>query len=546
VNPPTVVLVAGSRDPGTIKGDVGEADLDLELSGGVAPDASIIYVNSTDVFESLQYAVDQNLAPVMSISYGGCEQQFDPAGRSDLAATAMQANAQGITITAASGDSGAADCDSGSASSPAKIATQGLAVDVPASLPYVTGVGGTRFEDSAGNLWSSTNNSSNGSALSYIPEEAWNDSVQDGGLAATGGGASADYSKPGWQWGPGVPDDGARDVPDVALAASADHDGYLICSQGSCVNGFRAADDTLMVVGGTSVGAPSFAGIVALIDQKKGAAQGNVNYVLYPLAAKSSDAFHDITINNNKVACQLGTTDCPNGVEIGYSAGPGYDQTTGLGSVDALNLANEWASVTPAPRGSEDFQLAPTPSSLSISAGTTSNASITLTALNKFSGTVTLTCSVAATLPGTTCSVSPASLATSGVAMLTVKAPAASASLFGRPGFKHGPGWPALALAFGFALTGLGVLAMTGRRARGEPSSFGPRRGFHAGAFPRRLGLGLILASLLAAGFSCGGGSTPTSSTTTHTTPPPVTGKVTVKGVSGNLQHLADVTVTVN
>jgi subtilase family serine protease len=139
----------------------------------------------------------------------------------------------------------------------------------------VTGVGGSTFNDGSGNYWNNSNNASNGSAVSYIPEGAWNDTAYElqngGGLSAGGGGASIFFRpKPAWQTGNGVPNDGARDVPDLALNASLDHDGYLACSQGSCVNGFRAGDDTLTVFGGTSAGAPIFAGIVALIIQKTG------------------------------------------------------------------------------------------------------------------------------------------------------------------------------------------------------------------------------------------------------------------------------------
>jgi hypothetical protein len=251
------------------------------------------------------------------------------------------------------------------------------------------------------------------------------------------------FAKPGWQWGTGVPDDGARDVPDVAVSASADHDGYLVCSQGSCVNGFRAADGTLSVVGGTSVGAPTFAGIVALIDQKTGSRQGNINYVLYPLAAGTTDVFHDITIGSNKVPCKVGSTDCPNGAAIGYNAGVGYDEATGLGSIDATNLANEWASVPTAPRDSEDFQLTASPTDLTITSGASGNATITLAAQNNFTGAVAFTCTVASNLTGTTCSVTPTSVTTGGTTTLTIKVPAAARSFPDDWKPQHPPAGPA-------------------------------------------------------------------------------------------------------
>ena len=145
-----------------------------------------------------------------------------------------------------------------------------------------------------------------------------------------------------------MPDDNARDVPDLSLNASSIHDTLLVCVQGSCVNGFRKADQTLSVVGGTSAAAPTFAGIVALINQqmKTPAGQGNINPILYPMAATSPAAFHDITVGNNKVPCQAGSTGCPSGGEIGYDATVGYDQASGLGSIDAFNLVTAWGSST--------------------------------------------------------------------------------------------------------------------------------------------------------------------------------------------------------
>src|SRR5262249_6523443 len=165
---PVVVLVPGSADPGLVKGDLGEADLDLEWAGAVAPNAKLIYVNSTNVLDSLQYAIDQNLAPVASISYGNCEKNFSAQDINSLVALGQQANAQGITIVAATGDTGATDCESRTA----RIAIHGLSVDLPASLPFVTGLGGSEFQE-ASTSWSSANTATFGSVLSYLPEGAW-------------------------------------------------------------------------------------------------------------------------------------------------------------------------------------------------------------------------------------------------------------------------------------------------------------------------------------------------------------------------------------
>jgi subtilase family serine protease len=338
---PLIYLVPGSAPPGIRDGDIQEADLDLEWAGAVAPNAGLVYVMATNVFDSLQYAIDQNLAPVISISYGDCESNFTDAEVNALTMITQQANAQGITIVVPSGDAGAADCDGHT--DDRQMAMLGLNVDLPAGLPYVTAVGGTTLYDT-GNYWSNTNNDRNGSAISYIPEVVWNDTLvfQASHLAAGGGGKSARFTKPPWQVGRGVPRDGRRDVPDISFPASV-HVGYLTCSLGSCVNGYRTSTGSLNVVGGTSTGAPVFAGILALLNQKMHSSQGNVNPALYLMAQIVPDTFHDITTGGNWVPCQARTTDCPRGGLLGYTAGLGYDLATGLGSLDGSRFVTTWA-----------------------------------------------------------------------------------------------------------------------------------------------------------------------------------------------------------
>jgi uncharacterized protein (TIGR03437 family) len=327
-NDPQVVLYG--PDPGTRAGDLGEADLDLEVSGSIARNATIIFVNSANVTLSAQYAVDQNLAPVMSESYGSCETNTSLTFRS----VAQQASAQGITWLIASGDSGAATCDR---SSPTPQAEKGATVSFPASIPEVTAVGGTEFNEGRGSYWAPANTGNFASALSYIPERVWNDTEALNRLDGGGGGASAIYSKPLWQNGPGVPGDGARDVPDVSFAASGAHDGYYIVMNGQ-----------YYIFGGTSASTPLFAGMVALLNQSLVAANpsgaaglGNINPALYHLAQATTDVFHDTTNGDNIVPCAQGSPNCVNGT-LGYSAGPGYDAASGLGSVDAANLIAEW------------------------------------------------------------------------------------------------------------------------------------------------------------------------------------------------------------
>ena len=530
---PTVVRVPGSPDPGIVSSDIVEANLDVQWAGAVAPKATIIYVNSTNAFNSMGYAIGQNLAPVISISYGDCEANWLTSDINTLVAWGQQANAQGETIVGPSGDTGAADCDFPTGP-PIKAASLGLAVDIPAALPYVTGVGGTTFNEGAGTFWNSTNNLSNGSALSYIPEIAWNDTAIEiatplGSLAATGGGVSTIFTKPTFQVGTGVPNDGHRDVPDISFAGSFDNDGYLICSQGSCVNGFRFTDNSLFVVGGTSAGVPTFAAIVALMNQKLGASQGNVNTRLYQLAGTSTDAFHDITIGDNKVPCIAGTTNCPPGTSsIGYTAGVGYDLVTGLGSPNADNLVFEWGTAP-------DLQPVLSAYTMTLTAGTTANvgmSTLTITARNGFTGTVTLGCTVAA-LPGTTCSVSVPSLTNSGTATVTVTAPTTRTVDLRAPKlFPHFFPWTdgTFAIAMG--------LMVAGKRERASKKTTKTTK-------MAILAVLLILAIGIMIGCG-GGGSSSSGGGGGGGTPVTGTGTVTVTATSGALSRATSITVTVN
>jgi len=360
-NTPQLVLVG--KSPGNLGGgDLVEADLDIEWSGAVARNASIIFVYSGDVFTSAFYAVDQNLAPVLTFSYGGCEQANPVSYRS----VAQQADAEGITWLVASGDWGPATCDAdyGSATPESSL---GPTVSFPADFPEVTAVGGTTLVDSGGSYWASTNSSTGGSALSYIPETVWNDSAARNSFSASGGGASLMFTQPVWQTGPGVPADGARHVPDVAFPASPDHVGYQVETGGGSG-----------VVGGTSVGAPVFAGVVALLNQyltsKKVLAQpglGNINPDLYRLAQSTTGIFHDITTGDNRVPCAQASPACVDR-EVGFAAGPGYDQATGWGSVDANNLATQWSTAS-----ATTTSLTATPSSAALADTVQLSATVT-------------------------------------------------------------------------------------------------------------------------------------------------------------------------
>jgi subtilase family serine protease len=356
-------LATGSKDPGLSTSDIDEAHIDIEWSSAAASGATILYVYGSDVFaNSLTYAVDSKVAPIVSSSYGGCESGF---GTSTLAAynqLLAQANVQGQTVVSSSGDGGATDCDVNG------LATEGFGVDFPSSSPYVTAAGGTMFSgdvSSPSNYWNSTNGTNGSSAISYIPEQPWNETTASGGLTsggAGGGGASAFFSKPAWQTGTGVPADSSRDTPDISLNAAAIHDGYLVCSQGdgstsepACNNGFLSTSNQLNVFGGTSFVSPTFAGILALVEQKLATPNGlgNVGPVLYGFlnGPTYTSVFHDIITGSNSVPCAQGTPNCPNGGSIGYNAGTGYDQASGIGSFDVSKLVNGWSGVTPVGTG---------------------------------------------------------------------------------------------------------------------------------------------------------------------------------------------------
>jgi subtilase family serine protease len=366
VKDPNQLLVPGTGGSEVISGDEGESDLDIEWAGAIAPGAEILFVytgssSSNGVFDALQYAVDEELAPILSLSYGACENDLGSSNIATLELITSQAAAQGQTIVAASGDSGSTGCYN-SSSTDTLAQQEVLNVNYPASSPYVTGIGGTEFSEGSN---TSTYWSSNGtndvvtSALSYIPEVVWNDDSAQYGISATGGGVSTIFSKPSWQTGvTGIPADGKRDVPDISLDASNDHDSYLYCTSdtsgwstsqvASCNSGFRdASTSDLTAAGGTSFATPIVAAMVALINQKENytAGQGLLNPTLYTLAANSStyaSVFHDITSGTNK--CTAGSTYCSG--TIGYSATTGYDLTTGLGSFDMTALAGAWPAST--------------------------------------------------------------------------------------------------------------------------------------------------------------------------------------------------------
>jgi subtilase family serine protease len=396
-----------------VTGDESESDLDLEYASTLAPGATIYFVYTggnanASVWDSLQYAITQNLAPIISMSYGLCEPMLGQASYNTLNNTFLaQASTQGQTVIAASGDGGSADCAGTKGATTAQ--QQALSVDFPASSQYVTGIGGTEFPASdvaAANTTYWTSNGTNdviSSARSYIPEQVWNDTAT-GTVSAGGGGVSTFTAKPSWQNGvSGIPSGTFRFVPDISLSSSPNNAGYLYCSSdtstkvtGSCASGFRDSTNTyLTVAGGTSFGAPIFAGMMAIANQKMKTAQGLANTKLYALASNTStyaSAFHDITTGNNNCSA-AGATACPttSGAYANYSAGTGYDQATGLGSIDFNNLLAAWSgssslaasvtTVTPAtttPASSANDNITITVTSASTSSTTTPTGTVSV------------------------------------------------------------------------------------------------------------------------------------------------------------------------
>jgi hypothetical protein len=415
----TTVVVDG-EDPGE-NGDAIEAYLDTQVATGIAPNSDVILYTAADtslsagLFLAINRALDDNQADILNVSFGACEANQGATGNQYVYNLWQQAAAQGISVTVSSGDSGSAGCDNPNS---VTSATNGLAVNGLASTPYNIAVGGTDFDTLFSNFPTSFTSyvdvsntlPNHRSALKYIPEEPWNDSTFQGdnttiganvpwwamqytsndNIIAAGGGVSscstqagsscsAGYSLPSWQSSVAT-DKTGRNVPDVSLLAGNGLYGatWGLCtdlettSSGVAVPNCAGTPTTgnnfnLTGVGGTSAAAPAMAGILALIKQKAGVRLGQADYVLYDLAkSKYSTVFHDITVGNNSVFCYHGTPDCAANTGgyyymTGYNTAVGYDEASGLGSVDASQLLSNWGSAG----------LTATTSSLTLNGGTT-------------------------------------------------------------------------------------------------------------------------------------------------------------------------------
>ena len=374
-NPTEVVPTAlGGIDPGpaytappasgTSLGDQLEASLDVLRAGSVAPYANLLLVVATNASGGIgvdtQYLVQTTPLPAstINISFGACESKAGPAGVNFWDSLFQQAAAEGISVFVSSGDSGASGCDADFTTPPASPSAN--SPNYICSSSYATCVGGTEFNDTdnPSQYWSSSNSQYLNSALQYIPEGGWNEPLNSHSspqIAASGGGVSSVIPTPSWQTGTGVPTARAgRYTPDLAFSASG-HDGYFACfaaAGASCVSGSNGSFQ-FEYFSGTSAAAPSMAAITALLDAQIGAPQGNLNPYLYTMVTTAPSAFHDITVTSSGVAnCQLDTPSmCNNsapgtagltGGQTGYLVTTGYDEVTGLGSLNVVGFINSY------------------------------------------------------------------------------------------------------------------------------------------------------------------------------------------------------------
>jgi subtilase family serine protease len=467
VKDPTLTLVpntgASTLNPGcsgggsySCGGDEGESDLDIEWASGTAPGATInfVYTGGTvdsngvpefGVFDSYAYAVDNAIGNIISLSYGTCETELDQTSFNTEEQIGEQAAAQGQSVLAASGDQGSTACAGYTDLTTAQ--QDALAVNYPASSAYVTGVGGTEMTSAnatpgSGNpYWQEVpSTSSTGivltSALSYIPEVAWNDDSSTYGLSASGGGASKFAARPSWQANvTGIAAGSFRLVPDVSLYSSPNYPGYLFCSSdpsdwfpgdnqgdapqtascGATSGTYEFYDNQsgyFTIAGGTSFASPIFAGMLAIVNQAKGytTGQGLANTELYKLAGNSTTyaaAFHDVKTGNNN--CTAGSTYCGS-TTTGFSAGTGYDEVTGLGSVDVANLVTAYATSTTTTIGTTTTV---TPASTTPTVGANDNITISVSAA---SGSAAPAGTVTVKIDGVAVTGSPFTLTASGTA----------------------------------------------------------------------------------------------------------------------------------
>jgi hypothetical protein len=444
--PPTIIPTGTGLL--TDSGDVDEAFIDNELSGGLAPGASIYYYPSNDLTSGIQTALDANVVDIFSLSYGECEADMTSGGNAQLNSLWEQAATQGIAVMVSTGDSGSASCD-GDTAKTSTIARLGLSVSGFASTPYNIAVGGTDFYALASSFSSYVSASAgtagaptyyrtvlgSGPHNGYIPESIWNDSTTSdiqpladnvaetgkyASIVAGSGGVSscafgsgntcAGYPMPPWQTGTGIPatvpsgvNANARSLPDVSVMSGNGYDyaTWLICDTAEPCASISSGDYDLY--GGTSTAAPAFAGILAIVQQSVQAKTGCTGtscrlgqaaqelYTLYN-GSHSGSVFHDVTVGNNSVPCVINSLNCAvdsesDYFETGYNALTGYDLASGLGSVDATQLVNYWNSTIGS--AAATITVSPSPNPVTIAQSLTVTISVSGSSGTP-TGTVTL------------------------------------------------------------------------------------------------------------------------------------------------------------
>ena len=410
-------IIVNGPDPGLVDPDEGESDLDVEWAGAVAPNANVIFVTSLSTLTdplmaiggvdlSALYIIDNNVAPVMSESYGACEAALGTTGNAYYNSMWQQAAAEGITVVVSSGDSGSAGCDP-TFTSP-NAATSGVTVSGIASTPYNVAAGGTDFDPTttdaatASNYWNTTSGTVS-SALKYMPEITWDDSTcafnypaactsvdqQGFDVVAAGGGPSncaissgsactSGYAKPAYQQG-GITINTTgyttRLIPDISLFSSNGQNGValVVCQSDANPGGagcnLNSPFQDFSLVGGTSAATPAFAAIVALVNQSQATTQnptprqGNVNYTLYGLAKSDSNytsgkcassvgqtpdsgcVFNDVTKGNISVACVGQSPNCSNTTGSGFGVLIYQGNTAAFTATNGYDLATGLGSI---------------------------------------------------------------------------------------------------------------------------------------------------------------------------------------------------------
>ena len=551
---PGPALTAPPTGSSSVLGAQEEATLDVIRAGSVAPGANLLLVVSSasgtadGIGADAQYMINTSPVPVqvISISFGACESSAGAGNVAFWDNLFQTAASEGISVFVSSGDSGAAGCDTAFSAPPSVSVAN--SPNYICSSSYATCVGGTQFADTASpsTYWSSSNSTGYQSVLSYIPEGAWNESTTTN-VAGTGGGVSTVIATPSWQSGTGVPSARTgRYTPDVSFTA-ANHDGYFAClaaiSGGGCVTSNNSFG--FVIFSGTSASAPGMAGVAALLDQKLGSAQGNLNLQLYPLAASVPAAYHDTTVFSSGVSdCSATTASlCNNsvtllsgsGAQAGFTVGTGYDEATGLGSLDvAVFLNNYTAAGSAAVPG---FTAAGTAVTVTAGATTGSTSTITITPTNRFTGSVTMTAAITSSPSGAQypptlsftpnpVSITSTSAVTSTLTVSTTASQTSPCTAFnqaprGIPWYAQGGAVLACVLLFGIA----------------------PRRRKWRAIF----GMLMLFVALAGGMLACGGGSN-TSACSTAITPGTTAGSYTiaVTGTSGSTSVTNTIALTVN